>query len=280
MITFLKGGLGAALFAGLVAGGATRAGAAGEAIHIELQNWSFAGVFGRFDRGELQRGYQVYAEVCSACHSLEYLYYRNLADPGGPGFTEAEAGAIAAGFEVSDGPDEDGEMFARPALPRDRFASPFANDEEARAINGGALPPDLSVIAKARGIERGFPWWLIDLFTGYQEQGADYLYALLSGYEDAPADFALQSGMQYNIAFPGHQIAMPAPLSDDLVEYADGTPATVSQMARDVTAFLMWAAEPKLEERKRAGFQVMLFLAVFATLLYLTKKKVWSRLDH
>ena len=275
-----KSCLAAAAFAALLGAQAVPATAAGEVIHIEPQQWSFGGVFGTYDRGELQRGFQVYKEVCASCHSLKYVYYRNLGDPGGPGFTEAEVAAIAAEFEVTDGPDESGEMFTRPALPRDPFASPFANDNEARSINGGALPPDLSVITKARGIHRGIFWTMVDLFTGYQEQGADYLYALLVGYEEAPADFDLQDGMYYNAAFSGHQIAMPTPLFEDQVEYADGTPATIEQMSRDVTAFLMWAAEPKLEERKRIGFQVMIFLAVFATLLYLTKKKVWSRIDH
>ena len=276
----LRGFLLAAAFLAALTIAGPRAIAAGGGAHVEPQSWSFSGIFGRFDRGELQRGFQVYSEVCSSCHSLNYVYYRNLSEPGGPGFTEAEVKAIAAEFDVTDGPDEDGEMFDRPALPRDNFASPFVNDAEARSINGGALPPDLSVIAKARGIERGTPWWFIDLFTGYQEQGVDYLYALLTGYEDAPDDFDLQDGMSYNKYFAGSQIAMAEPLFEDAVEYADGTPATTAQMARDVSAFLMWAAEPSLEQRKRTGFQVMLFLAVFAALLYLTKKKVWSRIDH
>ena len=249
-------------------------------IHIEPQSWSFAGIFGTFDRGALQRGFQVYVEVCSTCHSMDYLYYRNLGEPGGPGFTEAEVAAIAAAFQVPDGPDETGAMFERPALPRDHFAAPYANDEEARSVNGGALPPDLSVITKARGIERGFPWWFIDLFTGYQEQGADYVYAILTGYDEAPEGMTMQAGMSYNRHFPGHQIAMPAPLADGQVAYADGTEATVARMARDVSTFLMWAAEPTLEVRKRIGFQVMIFLAVFAVLLYLTKQKIWARIGH
>ena len=254
--------------------------AAGVAERPEARDWSFGGVFGRYDRGELQRGFQVYIEVCSSCHSLKHVYYRNLGDDGGPGFSEAEVKAIAAKFEVTDGPNNSGEMFTRSALPRDPFVSPFANDAEARSINGGALPPDLSVITKARSIERGFPGWFVDLFTGYQEQGTDYTYALLSGYADKPKDFHLQDGMYYNKYFVGQQIAMPAPLSDDQVEYADGTSATVNQMAHDVTAFLMWTAEPKLEERKRLGFKVIVFLIVFSTLLFLTKKKIWSRVEH
>ena len=270
---------GSVLTAGVI-GGTLSARAAGESIDIPPQSWSFGGVFGYYDRGELQRGFQIYKEVCSSCHAMDYVSYRNLGEDGGPGFTEDEVKAIAAGYEVQDGPDEFGDMFTRPALPRDPFASPWRNENEARASNGGALPVDLSVITKARSYERGFPWWFIDLFTGYQEHGADYVYALLTGYEEAPEGFELQEGMNYNAAFPGHQIAMAQPLYDDLVEYADGTPATVEQMAHDVTAFLMWAAEPHLEARKRIGFQVMIFLAVFAVLLYLTKQKVWARVEH
>ncbi len=276
----LRGIVAAAIVTTVVSIAGPRADAAEGGAHVEPQSWSFAGIFGRYDRAALQRGFQVYAEVCSSCHTMKYLYYRNLGEPGGPGFSEAEVKAIAAEFEVPDGPNEDGEMFTRTALPRDNFASPFANDQEARSINGGALPPDLSVIAKARGIERGTPWWFIDLFTGYQEQGVDYLYALLTGYEEAPEHFDLQESMSYNKYFAGNQIAMMEPLFDDAVEYADGTPATTSQMGKDVSTFLMWAAEPTLEQRKRTGFQVMLFLAVFAALMYLTKKKVWSRIDH
>jgi len=276
----LRGLLAAALLGAVLAGAGGHSRAAEGTLHPGPQSWSFAGVFGQFDRAALQRGFQVYAEACSACHSMQYVYYRNLGEPGGPGFGEAETRAIAAGFEVTDGPDETGAMFTRPALPRDHFASPFANEQEARSANGGALPPDLSVIAKARGIERGFPWWFIDLFTGYQEQGVDYVYALLNGYEEAPEGVTLQADMNYNRYFPGNQIAMAPPLSEGIVEYHDGTEATVPQMARDVATFLMWAAEPTLEERKRAGFQVILFLAVFATLLYLTKKKIWARIGH
>lgn len=271
---------GALLTAGVI-GGTLSAQAAGDAnIEIAPQSWSFAGIFGYYDRGELQRGFQVYKEVCSSCHAMDYVSYRNLGEPGGPEFTEEQVKAIAAEYEVQDGPDEFGDMFSRPALPRDRFASPWRNENEARASNGGALPVDLSVITKARSYYRGTPWWFIDLFTGYQEHGADYIYALLTGYEDAPEGFELQEGMNYNAAFPGHQIAMAQPLYDDLIEYADGTPATVDQMAHDVTAFLMWTAEPHLEARKRIGFQVMIFLAIFAALLYLTKQKVWARVEH
>lgn len=253
--------VGIAAFAGALCLAAP-ANAAGEAPEIEAQNWSFNGFFGRFDRGSLQRGFQVYKEVCSSCHGMNLLFYRNLGQPGGPEFSEAQVKAIAAEDEVQDGPDDEGDMFERSALPKDRFKEPFANENQARASNGGAYPPDLSVIAKAR------------------PKGPDYLYALLTGYVDAPAGVEVPDGMNYNRAFPGHLLAMAAPLSDDAVEYGDGTQATIAQMARDVTQFMMWAAEPTLEERKRIGFQVMIYLLILAGLMYFTTKKLWSRVDH
>lgn len=248
------------LMAGPLAAGDVKA--AGDAPAIEAQSWSFNGVFGTFDRASVQRGFQVYKEVCSSCHSLKFLSYRNLSEPGGPEFPEAQVKVIAADVEVQDGPNEDGDMFDRPGRPSDRFVSPFPNENAARSANAGALPPDLSVIAKARA------------------HGPDYLYALLTGYKDAPAGMEVAEGMSYNAAFPGHQIAMAAPLSEDSVEYGDGTKATVPQMAKDVSQFLMWAAEPKLEERKRIGFQVMIYLIILAGLLYFTTKKLWSRIEH
>jgi len=255
--------------------------ASGEDVSkVKEQDWTFSGVFGYYDRAELQRGFQVYKEVCSSCHSMKYVYYRNLSEPGGPGFSTDEAKAIAAEFSVTDGPDSNGDMFERNALPSDKFVSPFENNVIARMSNGGALPPDLSLIAKARSTERGFPMWIVDLFTGYQEQGVDYVYALLNGYEDMPSDFNLQDGMNYNKYYPGNQIAMYSPLSADIVEYADGTEATVENMSKDVSAFLMWTAEPKLEARKKMGFKVIIFLFILAGLLYLSKKKIWARLDH
>lgn len=256
------------------------AAAEGEEIHIEAQSWSFGGLFGHYDRAQLQRGFQIYKESCSSCHSLKYVSFRNLSEPGGPEFSEAEVKVLAAEVEVIDGPDDAGDMFDRPGLPSDRFPSPFANDNAARASNGGALPPDLSVIAKARSYHRGFPGWFIDLFTGYQEHGADYVHAVLTGYEEAPASMEMSAGMNYNAAFPGHQIAMAAPLSDEVIEYSDGSPMTVDQYSRDVTSFLMWAAEPHLEARKRTGFQVLIFLLILSGLLYLTKQKLWSRVKH
>ncbi len=238
--------------------------------------WSFAGPFGMYDRAQLQRGFKVYREVCQSCHSLSLLSFRNLAEPGGLDFTPAQAVAIAAEYKIQDGPNDAGEMFERPGRTADRFPRPFANDNAARAANGGALPPDLSVITKARTYERGFPWFVLDIFTQYQEQGPDYLVALLKGYAEPPAGMTMPDGTSYNHYFPGNMIGMPQPLQDGQLTYDDGTEGTLDNYAKDVTAFLMWAAEPHLEARKRIGFQVMIFLIVFAGLLYFTKKKVWA----
>lgn len=261
--------------AGFAAPFAMPAGAA-EAIEPPYQKWSFSGPFGQFDRAQLQRGLKVYKEVCANCHSLSLVSFRNLAEPGGPGYSAAQAAAFAAEFKVQDGPNDAGEMFERPGRPADRFPKPFPNDNAARTANGGALPPDLSVMAKARTYERGFPRFIIDIFTQFQEQGPDYLVALMTGYEDAPKGFNLPEGAHYNKFFPGHAIGMPNPLSEGQVTYDDGSPTTPLQYAKDVTAFLMWTAEPHMEQRKRIGFQVMFFLLVFAGLLYFTKKKVWA----
>lgn len=221
--------------------------------------WSWEGPFGVFDRAALQRGFQVYEEVCSSCHGLRYLHYRNLADEGGPEFTEEEVKAIAAKYTVIDGPNEEGEMFERPAEPKDRFVDPFPNEQIAKLANNGALPPDLSLMTKAR------------------DGGADYVYSILTGYgEEPPADFELQPGLHYNPYFPGGQIAMAQPLYPDQVTYADGTEATVPQMAKDVVTFLHWAAEPKLEARKRTGFMVITYLIILAGLLYFTQRKIWA----
>jgi cytochrome c1 len=244
------------------------------------QTWSFSGPFGTYDQAQLQRGFQIYKEVCSTCHSIKMLAFRNLADPGGPGFTEAQAATVAAGYQVTDGPNDQGAMFQRPGTIADHFPPPFPNDQAARAALGGKLPPDMSVLAKARSHEWGFPRFVIDAFTMYQEDGPDYIHAILNGYTDAPKDFPLPPGGQYNKYFPGGAIGMPKPLSDGQVQYTDGTPMTVDQYGKDVGAFLMWAAEPKLDERKRLGFQVMIFLIVLSGLLYFTKKKVWSDVAH
>ncbi len=249
VLRIASGALVGALFLAL-AGAATAA----EQADFDSHDWSFYGIFGTYDRAAVQRGYQVYAESCSSCHGLRLLAYRSLI---GIGFSEAEVKAIAAQFETTDGPDADGEMYERPALPSDRFVSPFANDNAARSANGGALPPDLSVIVKARS------------------RGPDYLYALLTGYAEAPDDHPVADGMSYNPVFPGGEIAMPPPLFEDAVEYADGTPATVAQMAEDVVGFLHWAAEPTLEERKRVGIKVMLFLIILSALFIAVKQKVW-----
>jgi ubiquinol-cytochrome c reductase cytochrome c1 subunit len=247
----------------------------------ELQSWSFAGPFGRFDPAQLQRGYQVYKEVCSACHSMKYLAFRNLSDEGGPQLTPDEVTALAASFQVSDGPNADGDMFQRPGKPADHFPSPFANPEAAAAASGGAAPPDLSLMAKARGVPRGVLWATVDFFTQYQEGGPDYVHALLTGFRDPPAGVTVPEGTYYNPYFlAAPSLKMPPPLSPDQVTYADGTPQSVDQYARDVSAFLMWAAEPHLVERKRMGFEVTIFLLVFAGLMYLTKKRVWERVAH
>jgi ubiquinol-cytochrome c reductase cytochrome b/c1 subunit len=235
--------------------------------------WSFSGPFGKYDEGQLQRGFKVYKEVCAVCHSIQMVAFRNLADPGGPGFSAAQAAAVAAEYRIKD-LDDKGEQIERPGRSADTFPSPFANELAAKAAHGVA-PPDMSTLAKARTYERGFPWFVFDMFTQYQEQGPDYIVALLKGYEKPPKNFQLPSGGNYNKYFPGHNIAMPNPLQDGQVTYDDGAPQTVDQYSKDVSAFLMWVAEPHLVARKRLGFQVMIFLIVLAGLMYFTKKKVW-----
>jgi ubiquinol-cytochrome c reductase cytochrome c1 subunit len=241
-------------------------------------SYTFEGPFGTFSRSQLQRGYKVYKEVCSSCHSMRLLTFRNLADPGGPEFTEEQVKALAATFQVQDGPDESGEMFNRPALPSDRFPSPFANEQAARAANGGALPPDLSLITKAR---EGWTGTFTQLANGIG--GPEYVYSVLTGYEPEPSELAAEKppGKYYNPYFAnGHWISMPPPLSDTQVTFDDGASNTVENMARDVSAFLAWTAEPKLEQRKALGFQVMIFLIVFSALVYLAKQKIWSGIEH
>jgi len=242
------------------------------------QRWSFSGVFGKFDRAQLQRGLKVYREVCATCHGLGLVSFRNLAEPGGPEFTPAQAGAIAAEYKVQDGPNDQGEMFERSGRLADRFPPPFPNDNAARA-RYNAVPPDMSVIAKARGYERGFPKFLLDMIIPYQEHGVDYIAALMLGYGDPPQGFTLPPGTYYNKFFPGHALAMPPPLTDGRVDYSDGSPQTVAQYSKDISAFLMWTAEPHLEARKRLGFQVMIFLLVFTGLMYFVKKKVWHDVE-
>lgn len=232
--------------------------AAVDTLEPPRHDWSFEGPLGTYDRPSVQRGLQVYEEVCSACHSLKYVHYRDLA---GIGYNAAQIKAIASEKTVTF-IDDKGESAERDAKAADQFVSPFPNDGQARVANGGAFPPDLSLIVKAR---RG---------------GADYIAALLyEGYQEAPADFDLMEGRYYNTFFSAHQIAMPPPLFDDMVEYADGTAATVQQMSVDVTAFLAWAADPSMEERKNLGFNILIFLVVLSFLLYLVKRKIWMRLE-
>ncbi|OJY03177.1 MAG: cytochrome c1 [Rhizobiales bacterium 62-17] len=233
------------------------------------QEWTFGGFFGKYDRAQLQRGFKVYREVCQACHSLNLLRFGNLHDAGGPQFSEAQVKALAAEYQIKDFNDK-GEAIERPGRASDRFPKLFVNADAAAAVHGVA-PPDLSVIAKARSYSRGFPLFLLDMVPGfaYQEHGVDYIVALLNGYTKKGED-------HWNEFFPGHQIAMPKPLSDGQVEYPDNAPKTVQQYSHDVAAFLMWAAEPKLEERKKTGFNALIFLAIFAGLLYFTKKRIWK----
>ena len=232
-----------------------------EKVDYLKTDWSFKGLFGKFDRGSLQRGYQVYTEVCAACHSMKYLSYRNLAEKGGPEFPITQAKAIAASFEVEDGPNADGEMFTRPAKLSDKFVMPYENEKAAQAANGGAYPPDMSVLVKARG------------------GGVDYIYSLLQGYEDAPSGMTLDEGVHYNKYMYGNKIKMSAPLSDGIIEYGDGTVASVEQMSKDVTTFLMWAAEPHLEARHRMGFKAIVYLIILTVLVYFSMKKIWSRVE-
>jgi ubiquinol-cytochrome c reductase cytochrome c1 subunit len=229
--------------------------AGGDTTELQTREWSFSGPFGTFDKASMQRGFQVYREVCAGCHSMDLIAFRNLADLG---YNEAEIKAIAAEYEVQDGPDDEGEMFMRPARPADRMPGPYRNDNEARASNNGAMPVDLSLIAKARAY------------------GPDYLYSLLVGYKEAPASVEMPEGMHYNSAYSGNLIAMPQPLYGDDVEFADGADASIEGSAADVTQFLMWAAEPKLEIRKRIGVAAVFFLSIFLILSYFAKRRVWA----
>ena len=224
-------------------------------------NWSFKGITGKFDRSSLQRGYQVYNEVCASCHSMNLLSYRNLGEKGGPEFSVDQVKAIAANFEVTDGPDSQGEMFTRPGRPSDKFVSPYPNVQAAMAVNGGAYPPDMSVLVKAR------------------KGGADYIYSVLMGYEEAPEGFELEDGVYYNKYMDGNKIKMAKPLTEGLVSYADGTEATESQMAMDVTTFLTWASEPHLEARHQTGLKVIMYLIKLTILVYLSMRRLWSRID-
>jgi cytochrome c1 len=265
--------------------------AGSEESSIERQDWPFAGFTGQYDKAQLQRGFQVYQQVCTACHGLKRVRFRNLAEPGGPEFPEEAVKALAIGwpYKISGVLDDQGNPIERLPGLADPMIGPYKNDVQARAAQNGALPPDLSLIVKARAVESHAAWYsqwlymLSDIAIGYQEGGADYLYALLTGYHEPPAGMQMTDGMNYNVAFPGHQLAMPAPLSKDVfVEYQpeSGYKGSLEQNAHDVTAFLAWAADPNLNARKRLGWQVLLYLAITTVLLYLAKRRIWSRVKH
>ncbi|MGH1455639.1 MAG: cytochrome c1 [Alphaproteobacteria bacterium] len=243
-----------ALIIGAMPMGAALAGG-GDGPAIPSQDWSFSGPFGTYDKASMQRGYKIYRNVCANCHSMKQLYFRNLE---ALGYNEGQIKNIAGEYTVEDGPNDEGDMFDRAAKPSDKFPAPFANDNAAKFANGGAFPPDLSLITKARA------------------NGPNYIYALLTGYEEAPHGEELASGQSWNKYFPGHKLSMAPPLSDGLVGYEDGTPETTEQYARDITNFLTWAADPYMEERKSTGMKVILFLLVFAGVLYSVKKKIWA----
>jgi cytochrome c1 len=254
--------------------------------HIERQQWSFGGLRGKYDKAQLQRGFQIYKDVCSACHGLRRVNWRNLVQPGGPEFPEESVKALAAEWpnKITDGPDDNGKMFERPAKLSDPILGPYKNDNEARAAQNGALPPDLALIAKARKVEYTGTWYmhpfamLKDIVAGYQEGGPDYLYALLTGYGDPPKDFHLNDGMTYNSVFPGNQIGMPPPMAkDNFTKYQDGS-GSLEENARDVAAFLAWASDPTLNTRKSTGLIVLLYLLATTVLLYIGKRRLWADL--
>jgi ubiquinol-cytochrome c reductase cytochrome c1 subunit len=223
------------------------------------EKWSFERLFGTFDLAAAQRGFQIYANVCTNCHSMQMLHYRDLS---GIGLSAEQIKAIAAGITVPSGLDDQGAPKDGPATPASQFKSPFANEKAARAANNGALPPDLSLIVNAR------------------EGGPNYIYGVLTGYAEAPSGFKMQDGMNYNKMYPGHQIAMPQPLQDGTVEYIDGVPNALPQEAHDVVTFLAWAANPELVERKQIGVRVILFLVFMTGLTYAVKRRVWSDVHH
>jgi len=240
-------------------------------------DFSFEGPFGTFDRGQLQRGYKVYKDVCANCHAMNLMAFRNLSQPGGPGFSGPQVQSLAATYTIQDINDQ-GEPFDRQRIPSDRFPSPFPNDQAARVANGGALPPDLSLITKARA---GWTGTFAQLFYGMG--GPEYVYSVLTGYEPPPAELAAAApeGKHYNPYFEGGPwIGMTPPLADGQVTFDDGAPNTVDAMSRDVAAFLAWAGEPKMEERKGLGFSVIIYLAILTVLLYLVKRRIWAKVEH
>lgn len=260
--------------------------ASAEHYQIPRGEWTFGGMFGYFDQKQLRRGFQVYHTVCANCHNTKYLAFRNLGEPGGPELSKEQVVQLASEIEVQDGYNDQGQPAMRPGRPSDYFQWRFKNPKEAAATFNGAVPPDLSLITKARTVEREVEWYTFpfllvkDLLTQYQEQGADYVHAILTGYVDPPAGFKLNDGSNYNRAFPGHQIAMPQPLADGMVDYDDGTPNTLDQEAKDVVTYLMWVAEPHLADRKKLGLLVLAYLAVLAGLLFVAKKTLWRNVDH
>lgn len=234
-------------------------GSAHAAPALKQVDWPFDGVFGTFDKLSIQRGFQVYKEVCASCHGLKQVPFRKLTDIG---FSEAEVKSLAASYTIHDGPNDDGDMFDRPGRPSDKIPSSYPNDKAARAANQGALPPDMSLLVKARA------------------DGANYIYSILNGYVTPPEGVAVPEGAHYNAYFPGGIIKMAQPLQDDTVTYQDGTKASLDQEARDIVNFLQWASEPEMEERKRMGIKVMLFLGIMTAFFYVAKKRIWSKLDH
>ena len=279
----------AAVLAATLGAGAAAWTADGEAAHIERQKWIFSGMLGKFDAAQLQRGFRVYTEICSRCHGVKRLSFRNLVQPGGPEFPEAGVRSLAAdNYKVDAEPNDQGKVLKRPAVLADHIPGPYRNDQEARASQpGGALPPDLSLITKARSIESHAPFYMVplsmlrDILSGYQEGGADYVYAYLTGFKEPSKDVKVPDGMNYNEVFPApHFTAMPNPFAggNDAVKYDDGTPQTVDNYARDVTAFLAWSGDPALAERKRLGLLVVVYLLITAILLYFAKRRVWSKM--
>ena len=274
----------------VVAPASAGAAEAHSAPEIAKQSWTFGGIFGTYDKNQLQRGFQVFREVCAACHSAHLLAFRNLQEPGGPEFSEAQVKALAAEYQIADATVEGG---ARPGVAADRWPGTGQSDADLTA-SFGMLPPDFSVIAKARGTTQQFPWWILNYFTAYAEGGPDYIHALLTGYEETVPEgvtnsdgtpFTLPDGKYFNEYFPGHAIGMPPPLSDGIVTYAEAeggvvVPQTADQYSRDVSAFLMWVAEPHLVDRKESGFRVLMFLIVFAGIMYMVKRKIWANVEH
>jgi len=282
----------------------------GKVPETNRQSWSFGGLFGSYDKAQLRRGYQIYSEICSSCHSMNLLSYRNLAENGGPEYSKDEVKKMIAEIQVPAEPNDegetykDGERITRTALLTDRFLAPFPNKKAAMAANDGALPPDLSVMAKARhlqhhdtagpaknpfsalvgGVKEYFGWifgTVRDIATQYQEAGPDYIYALMTRYEEeAPQGKEIPEGKNFNHAFPGNAISMAPPLSDEAVEYKDGTKPTLDQHARDVAAFLMWAAEPHLNARKSLGLKVLIYLLIFSGLMLAVKRAIWRDVKH